>query len=625
MKTKIINIISTICLLLFCISVGVAQDLLKDTQSGINKAKATTPNRIAKQIAAYKTTTNAKRVSPFKMWDNNLQTEYKNYVDDAVYLKLNDSELNQLIGAKNDYITMEIPVSATKKLQVELMKVNILSDGFKVVTNDGSVIYSDDFPGVFYRGIVKGDVNSVVAFSIFDDRIEGLIADDGGNYTLGKIKNKSNAYILYSDKNLKVENPPFSCETDDAAFDYEVSEYKQLTDTTGGSCVNIYVETDYVIFQEQGNDINNVFTYVVGLFNQVSTLFANEDISLQLSEIFVWTVPDTYIQESSKGAILGVFRNLRPSFNGDLAHLMMGRNINGGIAYLNVLCTPYAYAVSGTLNTNVVPVPNYSYNVDVISHELGHNFGSPHTHACAWNGNNTTIDGCRYEFPNTPNNPCPGPVSVPQEGGTIMSYCFGLVGINFNIGFGLQPGDLIRNRYKAATCKSICGGDCPISLNIVTDYNSNTTANLEVSNNIIASNTIYSNAVIDYDAGVQIDLVEGFHALNDADFRAHIDGCTPSDDKEETVKYDNGMQLRNYPNPFTGQTTIEFVLPKDSPVTLYISDAMGRMVETLVDNQEKQSGTNRITFDGHRYPTGVYYYSIKASEYFGTQKMLIIK
>jgi len=52
---------------------------------------------------------------------------------------------------------------------------------------------------------------------------------------------------------------------------------------------------------------------------------------------------------------------------------------------------------------------------------------------------------------------------------------------------------------------------------------------------------------------------------------------------------------------------------------------MGRRVEALLDNQEKQSGLNRITFDGKHYPTGVYYYSIEAGEYSGTQKMLIIQ
>ncbi|MCS6808140.1 MAG: M12 family metallo-peptidase [Bacteroidota bacterium] len=57
----------------------------------------------------------------------------------------------------------------------------------------------------------------------------------------------------------------------------------------------------------------------------------------------------------------------------------------------------------------------YSYEVQVVAHELGHNFGSPHTHSCLWPGG--AIDSCAESedgvcFKN----------SRPRIG-TIMSYC----------------------------------------------------------------------------------------------------------------------------------------------------------------------------------------------------------
>jgi hypothetical protein len=90
---------------------------------------------------------------------------------------------------------------------------------------------------------------------------------------------------------------------------------------------------------------------------------------------------------------------------------------------------------------------------------MGHLMGSRHTHACVWNGNNTQIDGC-----STPEGTCPR-VGYPANGGTVMSYCHLVsgVGINFNNGFGPQPGNLIRSRFGAATCLNNCGGGggCP--------------------------------------------------------------------------------------------------------------------------------------------------------------------
>ena len=94
-----------------------------------------------------------------------------------------------------------------------------------------------------------------------------------------------------------------------------------------------------------------------------------------------------------------------------------------------------------------------------MTHEIGHNLGSPHTHACNWNGDNTAIDGCGPASGN--NEGCDGPLPT-ETGGTIMSYCHlvSSVGINFANGFGPQPGALIRATVNSKEC---LGTDCVAS------------------------------------------------------------------------------------------------------------------------------------------------------------------
>jgi hypothetical protein len=87
---------------------------------------------------------------------------------------------------------------------------------------------------------------------------------------------------------------------------------------------------------------------------------------------------------------------------------------------MNAVCSTWGYAVSADL-AGYFPYPlldNHAQNWDVfvVSHEMGHNFGGPHTHDM-----NPPIDGCAY-----------GDCSVAPNG-TIMSYCHGCPGGMTNI------------------------------------------------------------------------------------------------------------------------------------------------------------------------------------------------
>lgn len=213
--------------------------------------------------------------------------------------------------------------------------------------------------------------------------------------------------------------------------------------------VRIYLETDFTIYQSKGNT-SAVEFFVAGAFNQVAALYENENIQIVLSEIFIWNTPDPY-SGTSAAAMLSSFQSHRLSINGDLGQLLTLKSIGGGIAAgINGICNT---DVSKKLSVSMIEssfsnVPIYSFTVQIIAHEFGHLFGSRHTHACVWNGNNTAIDGCA----GITEGGCPLP-GIPSSGGTIMSYChLQSVGINFNLGFGLQPGNVIRNSVQTASC-----------------------------------------------------------------------------------------------------------------------------------------------------------------------------
>ncbi|HTX17402.1 MAG TPA: T9SS type A sorting domain-containing protein [Bacteroidota bacterium] len=79
-----------------------------------------------------------------------------------------------------------------------------------------------------------------------------------------------------------------------------------------------------------------------------------------------------------------------------------------------------------------------------------------------------------------------------------------------------------------------------------------------------------------------------------------------------------------YPNPFNPSTTISFSIPRESDVSLVVYDILGREVKTLLHGREKP-GVYRLSFDGSRLSTGVYFYRLKAGTETRVKKMLLLK
>lgn len=81
---------------------------------------------------------------------------------------------------------------------------------------------------------------------------------------------------------------------------------------------------------------------------------------------------------------------------------------------------------------------------------------------------------------------------------------------------------------------------------------------------------------------------------------------------------------QNYPNPFNPTTKIRFAFPKSSFAKLVIYDALGREMETVV-NEQLDAGTYEADWNASNYPSGVYYYKLIAGNYIETRKMILVK
>ncbi|MBK9014111.1 MAG: T9SS type A sorting domain-containing protein [Saprospiraceae bacterium] len=383
-------------------------------------------------------------------------SQFDDLVAEGKLLTLDLGRLKSLYQSGPESLELELPNGDQKPLKLELVRHQLLTEDFTLVTSTSNGQPVDYEPGVYYRGIVQGNENSIAAISIFEDEIIGVVSTSKeGNMVLGRTDGtaKSANYIFYKEDDLLLENN-FEC----GAGEEPVSEGKDSPNTGNekvAKCVRAYLEAEYNLVTEKGG-ATQATNFLTGLFNAVAAAYQAEAITTYISQIFTWTTADPYATSSTSAALTS-FRNYRPTYNGDVPHLVSrGAPTGGGIAWVDALCTSYAYAYS-YINSTYNQFPTYSWSVEVLTHEMGHNLGSPHTHACAWNGNNTAIDGCGPAV--GANEGCNAP--LPAQG-TIMSYCHLVngVGINFNLGFGPQPGDKIRTEVTSATCLTTCASQC---------------------------------------------------------------------------------------------------------------------------------------------------------------------
>ncbi len=510
-----------------------------------------------------------KEISLFNFSEKNNKDISASFAKSSVTLEMAREELSRLLNSHEKNILLRIPVSADDFLDLELTRVSVTTNDFKVRSlSRNSIVKTEE--GLHYRGVVRGEEESFASISIFKNFVSGIIATAHGNLVLGPVRGESGKYILYNDADLLVKNN-FKCGVNDydSRFILKKNLSNKIKTRSRGDMttdpIRIYFVADYQMYLDNGSSINQVANFILSMFNHVGAIYQNESIPVVISQIDVYDFADPYVNYTQSDAILLAFgANTQDNFNGDLAQLISTRNEQmGGIAWINVLCQSYdpnenSGRFSFTdIDNDFLPYPLYSWTVMVVTHELGHNLASKHTHACVWpvlpGGGIGAIDSC-YPAEGT----C-FTTTQPKNNGTIMSYCHLNGNINFLYGFGPLPGDTIREGYHLAVCldSALNSSETPLVFSL----------------------------------------------------------------------------SQNYPNPFNPSTTIRFSIPDDGYATLRIFNVTGRELAVLINNRYYPTGIYSYSLNSALYAmsSGVYFYKLDVFASMGEQiyseskKMVLLK
>ena len=369
--------------------------------------------------------------------------------------------------AFGDHVRIERLSTPDGVVDLELDRVEVLTPDAQVVVgsvNGMDVLARPDV--VVLSGIVAGEANSMAYLAISPYGTNGFIDLHGeitsistGPYAQEKNLLEALRSSRMSDV-LDLENLPSFCGYSDGNAELEPSGSAKVYPPSANRGVptcriaSIAIETDWEFTDRVFNGNSDAAAaYIVSLMGAISEIY-QRDMNVQLTIPYLRVWDDNSDPYSAAGDPLD---QVRDHWNGNMGsvsrtvvHYFTGRTDTsyGGVAYLSVLCNSnFGYGVSAYINGSF-PYPLVDHNsgnwdVTVASHELGHNFGTGHTHSYS-----PPIDGCG-------SGDC-----AAAFGGTIMSYCHTCSGGMSNLVLAFHPRvqDTILGYMDSIACDLIGQG-----------------------------------------------------------------------------------------------------------------------------------------------------------------------
>ena len=404
--------------------------------------------------------------------------------EDTRGLHMDVSQFQRIHDFRNETMSLEFDLPGHGVAQVDLSQFCNLSDDFTIArtTAEGTreehyvptLVTYEVVSATTSRGFSE-DVSGTFVF--FKNHIQATMYVAGVQWEIRPASSDAHQsakveveYLLF-DINKSVAENGFTCAVEDReqAIDRpQVNSQRSLVP----QCVEIGLDIDNYTYNTFA-DCYGAIDWALGVLAGVDQIYRNELndlITLQASYVNVWEVAEPWANTvNNAGTMLDEFRfewsaanPVLASANWDLVHLMTKRpdSGTGGIAYLSVVCNSnygFGFSAGMTNQSNFDPLPSYAWNLDVVSHELGHNFGANHTHWCGWPGGpdhpsgsaGGAIDNCYGAEGGCADGPS-------TSAGTIMSYC------HLNVGKVLQFHPVVEQSALFPTIQSqgYCHGDC---------------------------------------------------------------------------------------------------------------------------------------------------------------------
>lgn len=365
----------------------------------------------------------------------------------------------------------------------ELRRITAMDSTTRFIERAGDQSRNIDPPArAHFSGHLAGKPGSAVFVSVDAQGAIRSIIDDGGEVFINEVTpgaaqrpalavaRRVDKESDFLDRTLACEVTPEFIEANNPSADVDLQQVFRTAaldlappGTAAASSqrrADIIIETDHELFLRFG-DSSRLAGYITDLFGYINTRYQSEiGTRLNLSTVYLYPTPaDPWTRTNPTDQLA----ELREYWNAGLraqqarhhVHLLSAKEGGGGVSYVGVLNNiSYSYGVSTAIKGDFsANNPQLVWDSLAVAHEIGHAFGSTHTHnydkPYLGSTEGGAIDCC---YADSSNSQCgainggagargvlPGLNSIVggqtgQGTGTIMSYCH-LLGSYSNISF----------------------------------------------------------------------------------------------------------------------------------------------------------------------------------------------
>ena len=359
------------------------------------------------------------------------------------------------------------PLGASRTVALELRRFAPVGPHTRVEVMESDGPHRIAMPdAAYFTGAVAGEPESRALVVAGPDAVHGFVASGGEVFRFGPDAGGTHRTYALGDVDPGAYPPPEAFCVNDAHPELDMRPPVAGTPAppvaaVGMRVAQVAIETDRELRLKFPTD-QAALVYLGELLAAASAIY-ERDVSVRLSFSYIrlWGAsPADPWSATDPSAALNEVRAywLDPAKNmasiagpRDLVHFLSGKSVKGGVAYLDVLCNQsYGFGVSQVQGSFDLSSPSNIWDVLVLTHEVGHNFGSPHTHCY-----DPPIDRCYNAEPG-----CYGGAVVSSRG-TVMSYCHLTGGLsNVDLVFGSTVSGRIAPSVQNASCLTVDAPAC---------------------------------------------------------------------------------------------------------------------------------------------------------------------